>query len=104
MVKFAGIDYTFELVNDPENDSKSVYQFTWSTHGIEPTLNRHRTDVPCVLKFKNYKEIEFKVQGKFYADDDSKHITWGQALAFISVDCTAGRGTFLSSVDNVAYH
>ena len=56
------------------------------------------------MKFKNYKELDFKLQVKFYdSDDGGKHITWGQRLNSVVLDCTAGRGTYVSTVDGVTF-
>ena len=101
-IKFAGINYPFKLVNNPSKEEKSVYQFHWSTKGIEPTENRHRTDVPCSMKFKPYKEIEFRLQVKFYNTKQERQATFGKQLNNVSLECTAGRGTYVSFVDKIS--
>eukprot|EP00111_Clytia_hemisphaerica_P018369 TCONS_00054318-protein len=102
-IKFGGVETPFKSTNDPEKDQKSIYQFLWSTKGIDPTENRHRTDVLCSMKFKNFKEIEFRLQVKFYTLQKMKHATWGEKLNSISMDCTAGRGTYQSFVEKMKY-
>ena len=97
----AGVDYKVISLNESENETRSTYQFIWATHGIDPTISRHRADVPFTLKCKNYKEFEFKVQVKFYSDNN--HALWGQRLASINLECTAGKGTYSSSVDNIRF-
>jgi len=104
LCKIAGIEYTFELVNDPEKDSKSIYKLTWATHGIDPTDNRHRADVPFSIKFKNYRALDFNLQVKFYSKSESSHISWGQLLNHATINCTAGKGSFQSYVDDMKYH
>jgi len=100
-LKIADIDLNFKLVNDPEIDGKSIYELTWSTYGIDPTLSRHRAVVPVSLKFKNYKALSFSLQCKFYPEEDTKHITWGKVLNSIGVQCVIRRGSNFSSADNV---
>jgi len=102
-LKFAGVEYPFDALNNAESDAKAVYQLTWSTHGIDPTLSRHRADVPCAIKCKGYKELDFKLQIKFYTTEDSKHAVWGQKLSSLNVDGTIGRGTYLSYVDTIRF-
>lgn len=84
-----------------EKDKKSnatSYQFMWSTKGIDPSLNHHRTNVLCSIKFKNFKEIEFKFQVKFYTEQQIKQATWGETLNSLDMECVAGRGTYSSYV------
>jgi len=104
MVKIAGVEYNFELVNDPENEASSRYALTWSTHGIDATKNRHRADVPITMRFRQYKPLDLRIQVKFYDAEDQTHITWGQILNSITVDCTAGKGSFASGGENIKYH
>ena len=54
-------------------------------------------------EFKNFKEIEFRLQVKFYTLQKMKHATWGEKLNSISMDCTAGRGTYQSYVEKMKY-
>ena len=102
-MKIAEIDYNFKLANDPEIDGKSIYELTWSTYGIDPTISRHRAVVPVSLKFKNYKTLSFSLQCKFYPEEDTKHITWGKVLNGIGVQCVIRRGSDLSSADSIVF-
>ena len=99
----AEIDYNFKLVNNPETENKSVYEFTWSTYGIDPTTSRYRAVIPVSLKFKNYKTLSFSLQCKFYPEEDTKHITWGKQLNGIGVQCVIRRGSDVSSADSVVF-
>ena len=102
-LKVADIDYNFKLINDPETDHKSIYEFTWSTYGINPTLSRYRAVIPVSLKFKNYKTLSFNLQCKFYPTEDTKHISWGKELNGIGVQCVIRRGSDLSSAESVVF-
>lgn len=104
LIKIAGVEYNFELVNDPQDEVLSKYRLVWSTHGLDPTSNKHRTDVPVSLKFKNFKALDIKIQIKFYDVEDDIHVTWGQVLHGITVDCTVGKGSFSSGVDSMKFH
>ena len=112
-IKFGGMDIPFKDITTTNNNSSSgeeekkssttttttsSYQFVWSTKGIDPSLNHHRTNVLCSIKFKNFKEIEFKFQVKFYAEQQIKQATWGQTLNNLDMECVAGRGTYSSYV------
>lgn len=91
--------------SDEENKTSTTsYQFLWSTKGIDATLNHHRTNVLCSIKFKNFKEIEFKFQVKFYTEQQFKKATWGQTLNNLNMECVAGRGTYSSYVVNMNYN
>ena len=56
------------------------------------------------MKFKGYKELDFKLQVKFYPAKESKHISWGQKLNSIALECTVASGNSPSYVDNKCYH
>ena len=99
----AEVDYDFKLVNNPETENKSIYEFTWSTYGIDPTDSRCRASVPVSLKFKNYKTLSFHLQCKFYPLEDMKHISWGRQLNGIGIQCVIRRGSELSKADSVVF-
>uniref|UniRef100_T2M7W6 CB1 cannabinoid receptor-interacting protein 1 n=1 Tax=Hydra vulgaris TaxID=6087 RepID=T2M7W6_HYDVU len=97
--KLGGMDIKFEKVTNTANDTKLVYQLFWSTAGISTTMRKFRTDVPCTIKFKKYKKINFKFQVKFYSSNDRKRSELGKKLNSIDLECTIGRGSYTSSVD-----
>lgn len=102
-MKFGGVEYQFKCLTENDNEPKKVYQVTWATHGIDPTLSHHRADVPCCIKFKSYTELSFKLQVKFYSLKDAKHAVWGQTLNSLTLEGSVGRGSYSSSVDTVKF-
>lgn len=78
-----------KLVN--QDDMKSVYRFIWSTEKIKTTDRKYRTVLPCVIKFKPYKELIFNMQAKFYTSEEVAHYT-GNRLKFLDLDCAVGTG------------
>eukprot|EP00794_Sanderia_malayensis_P019860 gene19860-21802_t len=102
-LKVADIDYNFKLTNDADVENKSIYEFVWSTYGIEPTHSRCRAVIPVSLKFKNYKTLNFNLQCKFYPLEDVKHISWGRQLNGIGVQCVIRRGSDLSTAESVKF-
>ena len=102
--KLGGTDIKFEKVTDAENEGKLVYLLFWSTAGMDATMRRYRTDVPCTIKFKNYKKLDFKFQVKFYAINDKKHSELGERLNSIDLECTVGRGSCNSFVESKTFN
>ena len=90
----------YEVMNNPVEDGKTVYNFTWSSHLIKITDRKHRTVLPCVIKFKPYKELNFKILVKFYNNDEIAHYS-GEPLSFIDLDCKVGSGKEKATILNM---
>ena len=102
--KIAGIEQKFLAIDKPLGGTKSVYQLTWATYGIQPSLRRgYRTSVPVSLKFKIYKELNFKLQCKFYEQREKTHSCTGQPLNYAFMSCRGGSRKFDSVIDNMKY-
>lgn len=69
----------------------SVYKFVWSTRSNQPTDRKYRTILPCIIKFKPYKELRFNMLAKFYSNTELAHYT-GEELHFLDLDCRVGTG------------
>ena len=54
-------------------EPETFYRFNWSTNGIDITQRKYRTIVPCVIKFRGYKELSFKLSVKFYDNEEDTH-------------------------------
>ena len=68
------------------NSSLNVYQFVWSTNGIKTTARKHRSVLPCVIKFQTLKQIKFNLSTKFYQADEKNHL-FGCGLSSICLHC-----------------
>ena len=86
-------------MNNPEEDGKTVYNFVWSSHMIKITDRKHRTILPCCIKFKPYKELNFKILVKFYNNDEIAHYR-GEPLSFIDLECKVGSGKEKATILN----
>ncbi|XP_012559108.1 CB1 cannabinoid receptor-interacting protein 1 [Hydra vulgaris] len=102
-LQFGGEEPEIKRVSKNDDDEKSVYQFEWSTLGMEATARTQRVEMPCFIRFKDYKELNFKLQTKFYPTKEVKHITWGQKLHTITLECTIANGNYPSYVDKKLY-
>lgn len=81
-----------QVIRNPDEDqAKSVYNFVWSTKQMKITNRKYRTVLPCVIKFKPYKELSFDMQVKFYTNEEIAHYT-GEPLQFLDLDCKVGSG------------
>ena len=87
-------------MGNPIEDGKSVYNFKWSSHLIKITERKHRTVLPCTIKFKSYKELNFNILVKFYSNDEIAHYS-GEPLSFIDVDCKVASGKEKATVFNL---
>ena len=85
-IKIGGKTYREFVTQTNENDEEiSIYSFTWSTNRIRTTKRKHRSILPCVVKFHNRNEIKFDIFVKFYFSCEVNHYT-GIPLSFIEVD------------------
>ncbi|XP_065660813.1 uncharacterized protein LOC101235709 [Hydra vulgaris] len=100
-IKIANKECSFKPINKRDNEDKSKYQISWSTVGVNSTERRHRANVPCVIKFKHYKQLKFMLQTKFYTETELKRIRVGVKLKSVVLECTVGRGTIDSAVDSI---
>lgn len=80
-----------QVINNPDEEAKSVYNFVWSTKQMKTTDRKYRTVLPCRIKFKPYKELVFNMQVKFYTNEEIAHYT-GEPLQFLDLDCKVGTG------------
>ena len=72
-LKIGGTKYDVNMIEMKKDEGKSFCSFAWSTDHIKPTQRKYRTILPCVIKFKGYKEIQFDVLVKFYQREDILH-------------------------------
>ena len=59
--------------SNSSEEGKCLYKFNWSTEGIDITERKYRTIVPCAIKFRGYKELNFKLSVKFYGCEKNIH-------------------------------
>ena len=74
-LKIAGIKYDANMFKLMKEDGKTFISFSWSSKHIKPTLRKHRTILPFVIKFRGYKELHFEVLVKFYESEEALHYT-----------------------------
>ena len=87
-VKLGGRRYEKVVkLNSHDGDEKAIYAFIWSTKQIRTTERKHRTVLPCEIKFRQYKEIEFDIMVKFYNNCEIAPYI-GKPLSSINLDCT----------------
>ena len=63
------------MIKLKKEDGKTFCSFAWSTKHIKITQRKHRSVLPCVIKFRGYKELQFEVLIKFYESEESLHYT-----------------------------
>ena len=68
---------------------KSIFNIVWSGHYMKETERKHRTILPCAIKFKGYNEVVFHIMVKFYDEDKTVHCQ-GVPLSHLSLDGTLG--------------
>ena len=85
-IKFGGFKYEDpKATSIDSNDPKSLYRFNWSADNISITERKFRTIVPCIIKFRGYKELTFKLSVKFYSNEESAHFN-GIPFSSLSLD------------------
>ena len=77
----------FHLYHMPEG--KKMFVFVWCTSGVTTTQRKHRSILPCIVKLKGWKEVNFKLSVKFYEPDETIHCG-GHPLTSINVKCNVG--------------
>ena len=55
------------------NDGTTGCSFVWSTQGMKETERKYRTILPCAIKFKEFKELQFELLSKFYSQEEIVH-------------------------------
>ncbi|XP_077530143.1 CB1 cannabinoid receptor-interacting protein 1-like [Haemaphysalis longicornis] len=71
----------------------STYCVTWSSLGFAVTKNGKRDKIPLALQILDLGELLVNLQVKFYKENDTGHVTWGNALHHIDLDCEVSRST-----------
>ena len=79
----------FKMMTSSSSNVK-VYQFVWLTKGLKITERKHRTVLSCIIKFQHYEELKFDLLTKFYESDDINHVSEGQGLSSIRLECVVG--------------
>ena len=65
--------YDSNMIKMRKEDGKTYCSFIWSTKHIKITQRKYRSVLPCVIKFKGYKELDFEVLVKFYENEENLH-------------------------------
>ncbi|XP_070383591.1 CB1 cannabinoid receptor-interacting protein 1-like isoform X1 [Dermacentor albipictus] len=73
--------------------SSSSYCITWSSLGMGVTKNGRRDKIPLALQILDVGELMVNLQVKFYKEKDTEHVTWGNALHQIDLDCEVSRSS-----------
>ena len=75
----------FEKSTDSKKMERAIYKFTWSTNRIRVTERKHRSILPCFIKFAHCDEIQFDIFVKFYFSCEVTHYN-GTPFSFIELD------------------
>ena len=67
------------------------YSFVWSTHNIKATGRKHRSVLPCSVRFRWRKELKFDMLVKFYEDQEDPKLFIGSPLTAIDLHVSAGQ-------------
>ena len=70
-----GTKFDANMTNMTKDDGKIFCSFVWSTKYIKTTQRKYRTILPCIIKFRGYKELHFEVLVKFYESEEVLHYT-----------------------------
>ena len=82
-------DEFLPVPNSDKESSKLNHTFIWCTDKMEPTQNKYRTVLPCVVKLKDHEEIKCVAMVKFYGQDNGSYAT-GLPFSFFSLEGSEG--------------
>ena len=83
-LKIGGARYDANMINMKKEDEKTFCNFTWSTSYIKTTQRKYRSILPCVIKFRGYKEQRFEILVKFYENEETPHYS-GIPLSYLGI-------------------
>lgn len=87
-----------------KNDDKcSLYECTFSTHGMSPSKSKDRSYMLLCLKFADMHELNAQIQTKMYAHKDKNHVTWGSCLKSLELDCKTKDGQSFVDVQKMNF-
>ena len=86
----------FKMIEKPEGNGR-IFGFVWSTDNIKVTERKHRSTLPCVLGFKDHRELLLSLSIKFYEKEEFSRYT-GTPLSTIHLDGCLGNESLLKSI------
>ena len=75
-----------------QNNGSSTYSFGWTATKVDANKKKDRTKVQLLLQFQGGLTLIIPLQVKFYSQEDTTHLTWGNALHHIDYDCQVKPG------------
>ena len=96
-VILGGKKYNCFYMIENKVDRTRIFKFVWSTDNILSTKRSHRSILPCVIKFKSYRELRFNLLVKFYERKEWIRYT-GTSLKLIDMQVQLGKDTTISNI------
>jgi len=82
-----------QCVERSRDSVASAFSAQYPTHGVPPSKNGLRHDIPLVLQLGNGGLLIVSLQVKFYKTEDNNRSSWGSSLHCIEYECSYTPGT-----------
>jgi len=82
-----------QCVEKSRDSVASAFSAQYPTHGVPPSKNGLRHDIPLVLQLGNGGLLIVSLQVKFYKTEDNNRSAWGSSLHCIEYECSYTPGT-----------
>ncbi|OTF70173.1 hypothetical protein BLA29_011521 [Euroglyphus maynei] len=93
-----GDEIGVKIVDQSSSEDGAMYSFQWDTNNCNPDKKRKRSKLQINILFQDNMKLEIPLQIKFYKSDDQNHLSWGQQLKHINIECEQKSGMNCSTI------